>query len=122
MDGECVEQTDEVVGHVVEGVRGPAANDIEERREPQLGKVRRLADIAVVEADDVAPGVGQLFAELVGPGETLGAESHDEHHGRVRVIAERVERDVDAVGVHRCSLHLSTLARQRLLTGATTSS
>src|SRR5262245_61271442 len=60
--------------------------------------MRRLADVAVVEADDAKAARGELAAEIVVPGNHLGAEPHDKKHRFRGRVAKNLEADVDAVG------------------------
>ena len=48
----------------------------------------RSPDVAVVEAHDVEAARRELAAEVLVPGDHLGAQAHDQQGGRVGVLAE----------------------------------
>jgi hypothetical protein len=97
LDAEVIEQADAVGGHLGQGVgRGAlvAAEDLAERRDGGLAEHRRAADVAVVVADDEEAAGGELLAERLLPAEHLRAQPHDEQHGGIGGIAERLVADL----------------------------
>ena len=94
-----------VLGHVAERVAGrplAPAKQLEERGRASRD-VRGLADVAVVEADDVEAPAGQLAAEVVRPRDHLRGQAHHQEGGRVGGIAERLVAELD-LGAHPAEL------------------
>jgi hypothetical protein len=61
------------------------------------GDFRGLADVAIVEADDVEAPCGQRGAEIVVPLDHVRAEAHDEEGGGIGRTSERLVAELDAV-------------------------
>ena len=94
-----------VLRHVGERVARGAlapAEQLEEGWRPGRD-VRRLADVAVVEADDVKAAAGQLAAEVVRPRDHLRGQAHHQKGGRLGGIAERLVAELD-LGAHPAEL------------------
>jgi hypothetical protein len=67
---------------------------------PQVGRLvlvehARAARVAVVEADYEVAGRSERLAELDRPEDHLRTEAHDQQHGRVLGIAERLVGELD---------------------------
>ena len=91
-DPEHVHQADRVARHVLEQIgRGDLAGlpatpcQVGRRRPVDLG---RLADVAIVEADDPKAARGERRAEIVLPDDHLRAEAHDQQQRRIARAAE----------------------------------
>ena len=91
---EPAQQARGVVGHVGEGVAGhaPGAQQKLEDGGCRTVHVGRVADVAVVEANDMEPAAGQLQAEILLPGDHLHAQPHDQKCRRIGRIAEASHR------------------------------
>ena len=101
LDVEVVEQPGRVAGHVCERVRGTSdvsGEELAPGRRRRSGEVRRASAVAVVEADHVEATRGEPFAELLGPGDHLKPEPHDEQQGGVVWVAERLVAELDPGG------------------------
>ena len=101
---EVVEQRCCIVGHVVEQVRhrrhgalpGPSGHD---RRQIDHFSVElgRQSSIAVVEPDDVEPGVGEPATPFVRPRDELRTEPHHEQDGGIAAPPGRLVAELDPV-------------------------
>ena len=98
LDPEVVEHADAVGGHLGQRVGGGAlvaAQDLAEGGHRGGGQDRRAPDVAVVVADDVEAAAREVGAEVLVPAEHLRAQAHDEQHGGIGGVAERLEADLD---------------------------
>jgi hypothetical protein len=98
VQAEGVEQPHRVAGQVGECVgdtRGVAAQHRHDVGRAGVVEVRGEPDVAVVEADDVQPPLGQAAAEVVGPPDHLGGQAHDEQDRWIAGLAEGLVRDLD---------------------------
>ena len=99
---EGIEEADGVVGHVGDRVRrvlaaqGEAAH-LGDGRRRQAIEVGGAPDVAVVVTDDVVAVGGQVPAQVLGPGDHLGAEAHDQQQRHVGRVTEGLVRDLDVV-------------------------
>ena len=105
LDAERVHQPDGVLRHVAQLVGGCDRNFQKSQLEKlgkgnaaSAGKMARLADVAIVEADDAKAAARELPAEIVLPMDHLGAQPHDQQHRLRTGIAEDIVAEVDAVG------------------------
>jgi hypothetical protein len=115
LDAEAVEQPDAVVGHVGERVgrrARVAAQELADRRRPVRRELRRSPDVAVVVADHAEAGRGELLAEPRAPPEHLCGEAHDEQHGRVGRIPERLVGELDVADPHDLLWHAAHRTRR----------
>ncbi len=99
-DAEGVEQSDSIVGHVIQAV---CRFRVAAKRSRHVRGARRLhscgqAGVAIVVADDVEAAGRELLAEVLFPAEHLGAEAHHEQERCVFRIPKRLVLDVDPVG------------------------
>src|SRR3954447_4207966 len=99
-----VEQAGCVVGHLGERVGrvlDPSRRELADARHVALHR-RRLAYVAIVEADHEEPAPGQLAAEVLTPGDHLCAQTHDQQDRRVTCLAEGLVTERDRS--HFCEL------------------
>ena len=120
LDAEVVQQALHVVGHVDQRVGHLAAAARHVAQHPRVDRavgllavqLRRQAGVAVVEADDAVALFDQLRAEPVRPHRQLGADAHDQQHGRGVGVAEILveQLHVAAERRRRCGFasHIST--------------
>ena len=98
-----------VSGHVLQpvGRRRAVAHEQgpEIRRALELG---READVTVVVADSEEAAAGEVLHELLGPGDELGPQAHDQQQRRIGGIAPGLELDIDPIDV--CGGHGGSLA------------
>ena len=97
LHAEVVEDPERVGHEVVAGVA---------RLARRVG--RRTARVAVVVADDEAPGGGEALAERLLPAVHRGRPAHDQQHGRFARVAEGVDAQLGVVDL--CSHEMSTSA------------
>ena len=96
------EQTDRVGGHVRQPIRdrrhrttaGPRRHHRRQvhRHALQLGG---QATVTIVEPHDETSGIHERLTPLVGPGDELRAEAHDEQHRRIAPVTRGLEVDLD---------------------------
>jgi hypothetical protein len=60
-----------------------------------VGEMARETDISIVEPNDEQASIDQLLAEGVVPGDQLGTQTRDQHHGRVGRLTQGVVGEVD---------------------------
>jgi hypothetical protein len=120
---KAVEEPGHVRGHVADRVRRRPApyEDVGQARGREVPQVGRFADVPVVEPDDEQAAPGQALAQLVRPGDHLGRQAHDQHDRRRARVAERLIRQLDAVGGDpaQCArgdiIHARSFARRQLI-------
>jgi hypothetical protein len=94
---QVVEQADRVVGHVLQRVarRQLARDELAGGRGRDVAQDGRAPVVPVVEPDDPQAAGGEALAELLAPGEHLGAEPHDEERHGVLVVPELLVAELD---------------------------
>ena len=116
LDPEVVHQPDGVLRHVGEQVGGPLApakEEVEASRNRGAVELGRVADVAVVEADDAEAAFGQHRAELLVPGQHLRRQTHH-HQQRLAIgVADLLVGDLDAVGGRQALFAESALEHGR---------
>ena len=99
-DSELSEQGSGIVGHVLNEIDGRRRVAAQERAEVgQTFELGREPAVTVVEADDEEAALAQPVDELLGPGDQLSPQPHDEEERRIGWIPFREVLDVDPVDV-----------------------
>src|SRR5215469_6426372 len=93
---KTVKKAHGIGGHVTDGVRRMAPHeDIGEVRWPDIVQMGRGANVAVVEPDDEMTALREGAAELVGPGDHLHGQAHDQDDRRLAWVTERLVGEFD---------------------------
>ena len=129
VDLEVVQQLCDIVGEVDERVRHRAGPPEQVARDAPVDRafgahpahLGRQPGVAVVEPDHPVAVFDQPFAEAVGPHRQLGADAHDQHHGRVvevaEVLVEQLASSPQAARPLRVGMTFSTASSGRVGSG-----